>query len=88
MRIGETGRIVRCDVPDQLAATVVEFLSDKERMGQMGAAARTWVERRFDWSALSRQAERVFSELGPLEAAEPAVTPRPEISSPLLLAER
>jgi phosphatidyl-myo-inositol dimannoside synthase len=60
MRIPETGRVVACDGPDDLAALVVEMLSDGERLRWMGGAAREWVCEQFDWDAMSRQAERLF----------------------------
>jgi phosphatidyl-myo-inositol dimannoside synthase len=60
MRIPETGRVVACDGPDDLAALVVEILSDGERLRWMGGAAREWVCEQFDWDAMSRQAERLF----------------------------
>jgi phosphatidylinositol alpha-1,6-mannosyltransferase len=68
MRIPETGRVVPCDGPDELAALVVELLADRERLARMGAAARQWVVERFDWSSLSRQALGLFQG-GP--AAQP-----------------
>ena len=37
----------------------------------MGAAGRAWVVERFDWAALTRQAERLFS--GETAAAAHAV---------------
>ena len=47
MRIPETGRIVSCEGPHELAAVVVELLSDCERLARMGIAARQWVVERF-----------------------------------------
>src|SRR5207244_9944163 len=40
MRIPETGRVVCCDGPNELAALVIELLANPERRGQMGKAAR------------------------------------------------
>jgi phosphatidyl-myo-inositol dimannoside synthase len=60
MNIPHTGRVVNCDGPQQLADLVVELLADRPVRERMGKAAREWVVSRFDWSALSRQAEQVF----------------------------
>jgi phosphatidylinositol alpha-1,6-mannosyltransferase len=60
MRIPETGRVVCCDGPDELAETVSEWLADRAALARMGQAGRRWVVERFDWAALSRQAERLF----------------------------
>jgi phosphatidylinositol alpha-1,6-mannosyltransferase len=62
MRIPETGQVVPCDGPDQLAALLIELLSDGGRRACMGTAAREWVVERFDWAALSRQAEQLFEQ--------------------------
>jgi phosphatidylinositol alpha-1,6-mannosyltransferase len=64
MDIPATGRVVDCESPDDLAAAVTEMLSDPDRLRAMGEAARAWVRERFDWDALSRQAEDLF-ENGP-----------------------
>jgi phosphatidylinositol alpha-1,6-mannosyltransferase len=61
MLVPDTGKVVPCDEPDELARLVVELLGDRDRLARMGQAARAWVVERFDWSALSRQAEEVFS---------------------------
>jgi phosphatidylinositol alpha-1,6-mannosyltransferase len=73
MRIAETGLVVPCDGPDELAAVVVELLADPDRRARMGAAARAWVVERFDWESLSRQAEVLFQGPSPAPAFE-AVT--------------
>jgi phosphatidyl-myo-inositol dimannoside synthase len=65
MRIPDTGRVVCCDGPHELAALVAELLADRERRSAMGEQARRWVEERFDWTVLSRQAESLF-QLDPL----------------------
>jgi phosphatidylinositol alpha-1,6-mannosyltransferase len=58
-----TGRVVDCRTSDVLAATVVDLLSNRERLGRMGAAAREWVAR-FDWATLGRQAQALFERPG------------------------
>src|SRR5205814_3092690 len=60
MRIPETGRVVPCEGPEELAALVIEMLSDGARLAHMGLAARRWVVEQFDWGALTRRAERLF----------------------------
>jgi len=65
MRIPETGWVVPCDRDDKLAAAVIELLSDRARLDQMGAAGRQWVVEHFDWGALSRQALELFERYAP-----------------------
>jgi phosphatidylinositol alpha-1,6-mannosyltransferase len=60
MRIPDTGRVVNCDTPDELAAVVAELLADPDGLARMGEAGRAWVVEQFDWEALSRQAEALF----------------------------
>jgi phosphatidylinositol alpha-1,6-mannosyltransferase len=71
MRIPETGLVVPCDGPDELAATVVDLLGDPDRRARMGAAARAWAVERFDWAPLSRQAAAIFE----VRPASPALEP-------------
>jgi phosphatidylinositol alpha-1,6-mannosyltransferase len=60
MRIPETGRVVCCDGPNELAALVTELLADRDLRGRMGEQARRWVAEHFDWEVLSHQAEGLF----------------------------
>ncbi len=60
MRIPETGYVVPCDGPHELAALVVKLLGNPGQLQRMGSAARAHVVGRFDWSALSQQAEGIF----------------------------
>jgi phosphatidylinositol alpha-1,6-mannosyltransferase len=60
MQIPDTGLVVPCDGPDDLAAVVIELLGDPGRRARMGAAARAWVVANFEWETLSRQAEALF----------------------------
>jgi phosphatidylinositol alpha-1,6-mannosyltransferase len=60
MKIPETGRLVPCDGPDELARVVAELLSDPKRRMQMGEAAREWVVANFDWETLACQAEQIL----------------------------
>jgi phosphatidylinositol alpha-1,6-mannosyltransferase len=65
MRIPETGRVVPCDGADELAAAVIDLLSDRARLDRMGAAGRHWAAKHFDWGALSQQALQLFAQHGP-----------------------
>jgi phosphatidylinositol alpha-1,6-mannosyltransferase len=62
MRVGETGEIVDCSRVEPIVEILSELLTDSERRGRMGEAGRAWVVDMFDWSVLSRQAERIFAE--------------------------
>jgi phosphatidyl-myo-inositol dimannoside synthase len=62
MRIPDTGLVVPCNGPDQLAELVVELFSNRDRMARMGAAGRQWVVENFDWAVLSQKANRLFTE--------------------------
>jgi phosphatidylinositol alpha-1,6-mannosyltransferase len=73
MRIPETGRVVNCDGPDQLAGLVIELLGNGDLLSRMGQAARPWVVDNFDWGSLSCQAARLF-QVGP----KPRVALSPE----------
>jgi phosphatidylinositol alpha-1,6-mannosyltransferase len=60
MQIPETGRIVSCDGPNELASVVIELLNDTDLRAQMGTKAREWVVEYFDWSVLTCEAEELF----------------------------
>jgi phosphatidylinositol alpha-1,6-mannosyltransferase len=62
MHAGRTGQVLDCERVGPLAGCVASLLLDRERSQQMGSAARQWVVERFDWEALSREAERIFRE--------------------------
>ena len=67
MCIPETGQTVSCDSsPDELAALVIEWLSDRARLECMGRAARCWAVEHFDWESLTRQAQELFAGAAPL----------------------
>jgi phosphatidylinositol alpha-1,6-mannosyltransferase len=63
MLIPQTGLVVPCDGPDQLASVVIRLLGDAPQCERMGVTARQWVVDHFDWSGLSRQAGRIFERL-------------------------
>jgi phosphatidylinositol alpha-1,6-mannosyltransferase len=75
MQVPDTGRIVPCDGPEALAGTLTELLRQPDLLERMGRAGRAHVIRRFDWVALTRQAERLFSGQLPVaaDAAEAAL---------------
>lgn len=77
MRIPQTGKVVNCDGPDELAHLVSEWLGNRPLLEQMGQAARTWVVTHFDWAVLSRQAEDLFRSLASSKLPDAAV-PKPE----------
>lgn len=60
MQPGETGYVVPCDGPEQLASLIVGLLLDPERRTRMGEAARSWVVEQFNWEVLSSQAASLF----------------------------
>lgn len=60
MKIGETGRIVSCEEPGEMAAVISDLLMSSIDSEKMGQAARQWVVNRFDWNFLHRHAERLF----------------------------
>jgi phosphatidylinositol alpha-1,6-mannosyltransferase len=70
MRVGQTGRVVPCDGPEELAPALSKLLLQPALLERMGAAGREWVVSHFDWSALTRQAARLFA--GEVAAAAPA----------------
>ncbi len=56
----ETGYVVPCDEPNELAALLIQLLSNPARLDAMGKAARQWVETQFDWDVLAQQAAEMF----------------------------
>lgn len=63
MRPGETGVVVPCEQAEPLARALIKLLQESPRLDAMGAAGRRWVVERFDWDALARQAQQLFTEL-------------------------
>jgi len=58
----QTGTVIGCDTPDDLAATVIDLLNGAQTMERMGAHARRWVVEHFDWQVLAEQAKSVFGQ--------------------------
>ncbi|MCI0682541.1 MAG: glycosyltransferase family 4 protein [Gemmataceae bacterium] len=75
MHIPETGRVVNCDGPDELAALVGDWLRDSGLRERMSRAARAHVAGRFDWSVRSSEAEELFKLAVP--SGEP-IRPAPQ----------
>ena len=67
MIVDETGVVVDAQEPRNIADAVVALLSDSERLTQMGERSVGWVRDNFDWRALSKKAEKIFSEIAPLK---------------------
>jgi phosphatidylinositol alpha-1,6-mannosyltransferase len=74
LRDPDTGRVVACELPEELAATVVDLLAEPGRRGRMGAAARRLAVECFDSATLSRQAQQLFLELIPPAGGGAAAT--------------
>ncbi len=68
MQPGETGYVVPCDQPGDLAAIVAKLLLDPDGRTRMGESARSWVVERFDWDVLGTEAADLFEKerIGPL----------------------
>jgi phosphatidylinositol alpha-1,6-mannosyltransferase len=60
MDLGRTGLVVDCTSPAPLAAAVLGLLSDPQRRGLMGEAARNWATSRFSWPACAKAADEAF----------------------------
>lgn len=60
MSPGETGYVVPCETPAELAPRIGQLLLDPVRRDTMGRAARAWAVSRFDWVPLTRQAQQIF----------------------------
>lgn len=59
----ETGFIVDCTTPTQLATIIPELLSDKERLRKMGEQGRQHVVAQLDWEVHTEKAKKIFSDL-------------------------
>lgn len=62
LRAPDTGRLVDCNAPEPLAATLAELLRDAPLRQAMGDAARRWIVERFAWKAIMPQAEATLLE--------------------------
>jgi phosphatidylinositol alpha-1,6-mannosyltransferase len=60
---GKTGLLVDCQNPEspgELVTAICDILGDAERLATLGNAARSFVEKNFDWSILARRAEHAL----------------------------
>jgi phosphatidyl-myo-inositol dimannoside synthase len=63
IRPDETGLIIDCTQPAEIAAAVSALLSDAERRRQMGAQGRRWVEHAFDFDARAAGAVQLLASV-------------------------
>ena len=79
MSLGETGEVVNCDSPDELAVRLIRLLLDRNELARRAANARPWVVEHFDWTTLRQQASRLFGV--PTPAAKVFATPAERMAS-------
>jgi phosphatidylinositol alpha-1,6-mannosyltransferase len=60
MKPDQTGFVVDCRQPEELARVLTNLLAAPTECDRMGAEGRRWVEQRFDWNVLAEQAESLF----------------------------
>lgn len=65
MNIGQTGYVVPCDTPSELAPLLTRLLLDPALCDQLGRAARIWATTHFDWKSLAQQARELFTNVAP-----------------------
>ncbi|MCF2947760.1 glycosyltransferase family 4 protein [Paraglaciecola aquimarina] len=61
MLVGESGLVIDATRPQNIANSVIELMSDKEKMLDMGRKGRAHVIRSLDWKALTQTAIQKFS---------------------------
>jgi phosphatidylinositol alpha-1,6-mannosyltransferase len=61
MEPGQTGELIDCEAPEELARAVSALLGDPRRRAALGDRARQRVLERFDWPVLARQADALFT---------------------------
>ncbi|MCI0641904.1 MAG: glycosyltransferase family 4 protein [Gemmataceae bacterium] len=74
MQVGETGYVIPCEHPHDLAETLKGLLSAPEQRARMGSAGRQWVAHNFEWSRLSEKAVDIFEEAARVEAPRSSCT--------------
>jgi phosphatidylinositol alpha-1,6-mannosyltransferase len=62
MRIPESGCVLNCEHPKEIASVVAQLLAAPSRLEAMGAAGRAWATTQFDWSKLAMQASSLFAQ--------------------------
>jgi phosphatidylinositol alpha-1,6-mannosyltransferase len=55
-----SGVVIDCSDPGRIADAVIEMLSDRVRLEEMGVAGREWVCRSFDWEICVENARGTF----------------------------
>ena len=61
--VPETGCLVDCNQPDEIARTIIHLLNNPGRLQQMGNNGPEHVKRRFGWATLTEQTERMIEQL-------------------------
>lgn len=59
----ETGLLVPSENPSALAEAIIDLLSNKDKAGQMGLAARKRVEQEFSVEKMIQETEEVYLSL-------------------------
>lgn len=62
IRIPESGLVIPCHDPREIAAAVGDLFDDRNRRERMGEAARRWTVERFGWAEVSERARQIFAE--------------------------
>lgn len=60
MNIGETGYIIDCTKPTNVATILIELLQNPEKCTSMGAKGRTHVLENLDWQVHTEKAQKIF----------------------------
>lgn len=60
---GTNGLLFQKDSPSDLAAVLATLAVDPEKIGNLGAAARSWVVRERDWSTIARHVADIYEDL-------------------------
>ena len=80
IRHGETGVIFRSGDASELADVVVALMDDPDRMRQLGAAARGFVQREREWSAIVEHYREVYDRA--VHQNRTGITYTPNMSGP------
>ena len=78
MNIPETGSVIDCTTPNELAVWISKLLLDSNHLSEMGLASRKWAVENFDWESLAQKAASMFgtsieqASVDPLETVDQA----------------
>jgi glycosyltransferase involved in cell wall biosynthesis len=75
---GRTGLLVEPRSPDALADAIVRLLASPETARRMGAVARRWIRRRFDWRSIAAAYGALLEKaagISPADERETAASP-------------